>query len=50
LVKVQRGDKWQIKRDLMLKKEKVYMPKDKKLRMKIIWLHYDVLAAGHGGK
>ena len=26
------------------------MPKDRKLRTEIIWLHYDVLAAGHGGR
>jgi len=31
-----RGDKWQIKRDLVLKEEKVYVPKDKVLRVKII--------------
>jgi len=26
------------------------MPKNKKLRVEIIWLHYDVLVAGHGGR
>jgi len=31
-----RGDKWQLKRDLVLKEEKVYVPKDKVLRVKII--------------
>jgi len=30
-VKVLRGDQWQVDRDLILKKEKVYMPKDEKL-------------------
>ena len=34
----------------MLKKEKVYVLKDEKLRAEIIWLHHDVLAAGHGGR
>jgi len=44
-VKVLQGDEWQIERDLVLKEEKVYIPKDKKLRVKIIQLHYDVLVA-----
>ena len=26
------------------------MPKDKKLRVEIIWLHYDILAVRHGGR
>jgi len=34
----------------VLKKGKVYVPKYKELRVEIIWLHYDVPAAGHGGK
>ena len=34
----------------MLKEEKVYMPKDEELRVEIIWLHHDVLAAGYGGR
>ena len=34
----------------MLKEEKVYIPKDKELRTKVIQLHYDVLAAGYGGR
>ena len=34
----------------MLKKKKVYVLKDEKLRAEIIWLHHDVLAAGHGGR
>jgi len=32
--------------DLVLKEEKVYIPKDEELRMEIIWLHHDVPAAG----
>jgi len=35
-VKVLREEKWQVKEDLILKKEKVYVPKDKELRVKII--------------
>ena len=33
-----------------MKESKVYIPKDKELRVKIIWLHYDMLVAGHGEK
>ena len=32
----------------MLKERKVYMLKDEKLRVEIIWLHHDVPAAKHG--
>ena len=49
-VKVLRGDEQQIEGKLVLKKGKVYVPKDKELRVEIIWLHYDVPAAGHEGK
>ena len=31
----------------MLKEGKVYVPKNEKLRMEIIWLHYDILVAEH---
>ena len=33
-----------------MKEEKVYVPKDKELRAEVIWLHHDILAAGHGGR
>jgi len=46
-VKVLQGDKWQIERDLVLKEEKVYIPKDKELRVEIIQLHYDMPVARH---
>ena len=35
-VKKLQGNKWQIERELMLKERKVYVPKDEKLRAKII--------------
>ena len=35
---------------MVLKKGKVYVPKDEKLRAEIIWWHYDVLAAGYEGR
>ena len=49
-VKVLRGDKWQIKGDLVLKKEKVYVLKDETLRVEIIQLHHDILIARYKGK
>ena len=35
---------------MILKKEKIYVPKDEKLRGEIIWLHHDILVAGHRGR
>ena len=49
-VKVLQGDKWQLKGDLVLKKGKIYIPKDKELRAEIIQLYHDVPAVGHRGK
>ena len=46
-VKVLRNDKWQIKDDLVLKEGKMYIPKDERLRLKIIWLYHDTLIAEH---
>jgi len=45
-----RGNEWKIEGDLVLKEEKIYVPKDEKLRGEVIRLHYDVPAAGHGGR
>jgi len=47
-VKELRGTEWQIEGELVLKEEKVYMPKDEELRVEIIQLYHDVPAAGHG--
>ena len=33
---------------MVLKKGKVYIPKDKELRTEIIQWYHDMLAAGHG--
>jgi len=49
-VKAIQGGEWKIEGELVLKEGKVYMLKDKELRTEIIWLHYDVPIAGHGGK
>ncbi len=45
-----RGDEWKLEEDLILKEGKVYVLKDEELRVEIIQLHHDVLAAGHGGR
>ena len=42
-----REDKWEIEGDLVLKEEKVYMLKNEKLRIEIIWLHHNVLVVRH---
>jgi len=34
----------------VLKEGKIYVSKNKVLRVEIIWLHHNVLIAGHGGK
>ena len=41
-----RGDKQEIKRDLKLKKGKMYVLKDKELRLEVIQLYYDVPVTG----
>jgi len=46
-VKVLRGDEWQVEEDLVLKEEKIYMLEDEELRVEIIQLHHNVLAARH---
>ena len=49
-VKVLRNDEWQIENKLVLKEGKVYVLKDEELRLEIIWLHYNMLIAGHRGQ
>ena len=45
-----RDEEWQIKERLVLKEERVYVPKDEKLRIEIIQLHHDMPIAGHRGQ
>ena len=39
-----------IEEELVLKEGKVYVPKDEKLRVEIIQLHYNTLVTEYGGK
>ena len=43
------NDKWQIENDLVLKERKVYITKDKNLRLEIFQLHRETLIVGYGG-
>jgi len=49
-VKELRGEEWKLEGDLVLKEGKVYIPKDEELRAKVVQLHHDVPAVGHGGR
>jgi len=49
-VKMLRNEEWQIEDDLVLKEGKVYILRDEKLRLEIIWLHHNIPIAGHGGQ
>ena len=49
-VKVLRDKEWQIREDLVLKEEKIYVLKNKKLRIEIIQLYHNIPVAGHGDR
>ena len=49
-IKELRRNKWKIEGKLVLKEEKVYVPKNKELRVEVIQLHHDILVAGHKGR
>ena len=49
-VKMLRDKEWREVGDVMYKEEKVYVPKDDKLRAEIIRLHHDTPVGGHGGQ
>jgi len=46
-VKMLRDKEWREEDGLMLKEKKVYMSRDKELKMEIIWLHHNILVGGH---
>jgi len=47
-IKMLRDEEWQEEDGLLLKKGKVYVSKDKALRVEVIRLHYDMPVGGHG--
>ena len=47
-VKMLRDEEQQIEEELVLKEGRLYIPKDEKLRVEIIWLHHDTPIVGHG--
>jgi len=49
-VKMLRDKEWREVNSVIYKEEKVYIPKDDKLRAEIIRLHHDMLIGGHGGQ
>jgi len=49
-VKMLRDEEWREEDSLMLKERKVYVPKDKALRVEIIRLYHDMPMEGHGGQ
>jgi len=49
-VKMLRDEEWHQEDGLMLKEEKVYIPRDEKLRAEVIRLHHDMSVEGHGGQ
>ena len=49
-VKTLRDEEWQIEEGLVLKEGRVYVPKDEKLKVEIIWLHHDTPIVGHKGQ
>ena len=48
-VKVLRDEEWREEDGIILKKRKVYEPKDEKLRIEIIRLYYDTSIGEHRG-
>ena len=49
-VRTLKEDKWKIEEELVLKKRKVHVLKNKELRLEVIQLHHNVPVAGHRDK
>ena len=47
-IKTVRKEKWEINDELVLKEKKVYVSKDKVLRLEVIWLYHNVPVAMYG--
>ena len=48
-VKVLRNEEWREVDGIMYKEEKIYIPKDEKLRAEIVRLHHNMPIGEHGG-
>ena len=44
-VRILKKNEWEIERDLVLKKEKIYILKNKRLRIEVVWLYHNILVA-----
>jgi len=49
-VKMLRDEEWREVNGIIYKEGKIYIPKDEKLRVEIIWLHHDMPVGEHGGQ
>ena len=49
-VRMLRDEEWRQEDDLILKEGKVYVPKDKKLRVEVIRLYHNMPVGGHRGQ
>ena len=49
-VKMLRDKKWREVDSIIYKEEKVYIPRDEKLRVEIIQLHHNTPVEEHGGQ
>jgi len=45
-----RDKEWREENRLILRDGKVYIPKNKKLRIEVIWLHHDMPVGEHRGQ
>jgi len=45
-----REKEWKEENSLMLRDKKVYIPRDKRLRVEVIQLYHDILVGGYGGQ
>ena len=44
-VRILKKNEREIERDLVLKKEKIYILKNKRLRIEVVWLYHNILVA-----
>ena len=44
-VRILKKNEWEIERDLVLKEEKIYILKNKRLRIEVVWLYHNILVA-----